>query len=516
MYFSKIHSAQPKLLGADTVDIEIDISNGLYSIVLVGLPDKAVEEAKDRVSAAIKNSGFTPPKQKNQKLVISLAPADLKKSGTVFDVPIAIAYLVASREIIADTNHKLFIGELSLDGKLRPICGVLSVVLYAKQNNFKEIFVPYDNINETKIIDDIIVYGAKNLCEIVNHICGKEKIKITNKDNLDQNKNSTIKIENKTSLFDEIIGVETAKRGLIIAASGGHNISLYGPPGTGKTMLSKAITEIVPDLNKDETIECSCIYSANGHISELIKRPPLRAPHHTSSHISIIGGGNNLKSGEITLAHNGILFMDEFPEFDRRVIDSLRQPLEDKNITISRASGSTKFPAKFILIVSMNPCPCGYYKTNIKQCTCSQNSIQNYRRKISGPIVDRIDIWIEVSKIDYKKLGSDKVCLDIKNKNNLSASTAKDMVDWARKIQIDRYGKLNNELTSEEIKKICTLDKRTREILNKSAEKLKLSTRSYFKIIKLARTIADIEKSEEIKMPHILEALQYRPKDLYN
>jgi magnesium chelatase family protein len=516
VYFSKIHSAQPKLLGADTVDIEIDISNGLYSIVLVGLPDKAVEEAKDRVSAAIKNSGFTPPKQKNQKLVISLAPADLKKSGTVFDVPIAIAYLVASREIVADTNHKLFIGELSLDGKLRPICGVLSVVLYAKQNNFKEVFVPYENINETKIIDDINVYGAKNLCEIINHISGKVKIKITNKDNLDQDKNSTIKTVNKTSLFDEIIGVETAKRGLIIAASGGHNISLYGPPGTGKTMLSKAITEIVPELNKNEKIECSCIYSANGHISELIKNPPFRSPHHTSSHISIIGGGNNLKSGEITLAHNGILFLDEFPEFDRRVIDSLRQPLEEKNITISRASGSTKFPAKFILIVSMNPCPCGYYKTNIKQCTCSQNSIQNYRRKISGPIVDRIDIWIEVSKVDYKKLNPNKNTPDLENKNVLTASQVKNIIERARKIQIDRYGKLNNELTSEEIKNTCELDKKTTEILNKSAEKLKLSARSYFKIIKLSRTIADIEQSEEIKMPHVLEALQYRLKGLYN
>lgn len=515
MYFSKIHSAQPKLLGADAVDVEIDISNGLYSIVLVGLPDKAVEEAKDRVSAAIKNSGFTPPKQKNQKLVISLAPADLKKSGTCFDVPIAIAYLLASREISADTSKKLFIGELSLDGKLRPVCGVLPVVLFAKQNNFKEVFVPWENINETKIIGGVTVYGAKNLSEIVDHICQREKIKITNSDNYKNDNDFNYETKNKILSFDEIVGAEAAKRGLIIAASGGHNISLYGPPGTGKTMLSKAISEIIPELNKDQIIECSCIYSTNGHLSKLVTSPPFRAPHHTSSYVSIIGGGNNLKSGEITLAHNGVLFLDEFPEFDRRVIDSLRQPLEDKNITISRANGSIKFPARFILIVSMNPCPCGYYKTNIKQCVCSQNLIQNYRRKISGPIVDRIDIWIEVSKIDYKKLHPNNCIKYDKAGNILTTAVAKNIVERTRKIQFDRLRKLNNELTSEEIKKICCLDEKTKEILNKSAEKLKLSVRSYFKIIKLARTIADIEQSKEIKMPHILEALQYRPKDLY-
>ncbi|HRY30810.1 MAG TPA: YifB family Mg chelatase-like AAA ATPase [Candidatus Paceibacterota bacterium] len=512
MYFSKVHSAQAKLLGADGVDVEVDITRGLYSIIIVGLPDKAVEEAKDRVSAAIKNSGFIAPKQKNQKLVISLAPADLKKSGTCFDVPIAIAYLLASRDINAATEHRLFIGELSLDGKLRPVCGVLPVVLFAKQRGFKEVFVPAENLSETFIAGGIKVFGAKNLNEIIDHISGKKEIVATNDKNEQNNKIAAPSDKKTEKIFDEIVGAEIAKRGLVIAASGGHNIALYGPPGTGKTMLAKSLPEILPPLNDSESIECSSIYSVNGQLNEpMVGEPPFRAPHHTSSYASIIGGGNNLKSGEITLAHNGVLFLDEFPEFDRRVIDSLRQPLEEKNITVSRAVGTIKFPAKFILIVSMNPCPCGYFKTGIKPCLCSQNSIQNYRRKISGPIVDRIDLWVEVAKVDYKKLcPGEKLPISGRKSNEARLS-----IKTAREIQVKRAGKLNSELAPREIKKFCVLDEKTQNLLNRSAERLDLSARSYYKIIKLARTIADIESSEKIKEPHILEALRYRPKDLY-
>ncbi len=522
MYFSKIYSAQAKLFGANPVDVEVDISNGLHSIVIVGLGDKAVEEARDRVSAAIKNSGFIAPKQKNHKVVISLAPADLKKSGTNFDVPIAIAYLSAAREITVETGGRLFVGELSLDGKLRPVFGILPIVLFAKENNFKEVFVPMDNLAETKIISDIIVYGAKTLREVIDHISGKEKIIATNKNFSEKTGPDIEFISNKNSLtknsaapkpeniFDEIIGAEIAKRGLIIAASGKHNISFYGPPGTGKTMLAKSLSEIIPPLNPHEIQECTCIYSLNDRLTNIIEKPPVRSPHHTSSYVSIIGGGNNLQCGEITLAHNGILFLDEFPEFDRRVIDSLRQPLEEKTITISRTSGKETFPANFILASSMNPCPCGYHKTGIRPCLCTQNSIKNYQRKISGPIIDRIDLWIEVSKIDYKKLSRTH---NVRCDNQISSEIAKNIIIKAREIQLNRCGKLNNELNQKEIKIFCQINEKTKKILELSAKKLNLSVRSYFKILKIARTIADIDGSEKIKEPHILEALQYRQKN---
>lgn len=542
MSFYKIHSAQSKIFNADPVDVEIDISNGLHSFVIVGLAGKSIEESRDRISSAIKNSGYTSPKQKNQKVVISLTPADIRKNGTNFDVPMALAYLIASgqiKDVLCDkklgttTSQKikrLFVGELSLDGKIKPIKGILQTIIYAKNNNFDEVFIPIDNRAESELISGIKIYLCDTLANLVDFISGKNNgVNGCNEQKfVDEHKNPATYNGYKWKhddtelgeLFNQIHGNEIAKRGLLISGSGGHNIAFWGPPGTGKSMLAKSFIEILPNLSEKQIIESNCIYSSLGVLKKPVMQAPFRAPHHTSSYVSIIGGGNNsgsisgnnsiLNIGEITLAHNGVLFMDEFPEFDKRVIDSLRQPIEDKIITISRSNGTETFPCNFILIVAMNPCKCGFFKSGIKKCTCTQNTLQNYRRKISGPIIDRIDIWIEVSKIDHKNI--------LNHKNNLNkineASLYKEKIKSARKIQLDRNGKLNNQLDSKEILKYCQLDIKTKKFLENSAEKLKLSTRSYLKIIKLARTIADIENSEKIKEPHILEALQYRPREI--
>ena len=360
MSVSKIYSAQATLLKAQIIDIEVDLSKGFHSFSVVGLGDKSVEESKDRVSAAIKNSGWKSPKNKNQKVVVSLAPADIKKEGPIFDLPIAVGYLLAAEEIKADTEKRIFIGELSLDGDLRPIKGALPIAQKAKKDGFKEIFLPIQNAEEASNISGITVYGAETLMEIIRHINTKKQ-----KEHAEENKPviehieiTAYKSKKKKKVarevevdFADIKGQESAKRGLEIAAAGGHNIAMYGPPGTGKTMLAKAFTHLLPPLSFDDMLEVTGIYSIGGILSEgLIENPPFRSPHHTASYVSIVGGGANLKPGEITLAHKGVLFMDEFPEFDKKVLESLRQPLEDREVTVSRAKGSVKYPAHFILI----------------------------------------------------------------------------------------------------------------------------------------------------------------------
>lgn len=514
MSFFKVYSAQAELVSAHKIEVEVDISNGLYNFNIVGLGDKAIGEAKDRISSAIKYSGFKSPKQKNQKVVISLAPANKKKVGPSFDLPMAVGYLAASKEILFNPEGKLFVGELSLNGETRRTTGIMQISNFAKQNNFKEIYVPFENVGEASFVENIMIYPVKNLEELVLHLKKEKLIKNYEKNN---NENSKTKIEfsesgqkenfNNTIDLSEIIGQEIAKRALLIAASGKHNIAFYGPPGTGKSMLARAFSGILPNLNKKETMETTSIYSVSGLLkNNLMSKAPFRAPHHTSSYSAIVGGGSNNKPGEITLAHNGILFLDELPEFDKRVINSLRQPLEEKQISISRINEILNYPANFILVAAMNPCPCGYYKTNIKNCVCSPNHIENYQRKISGPIIDRIDLWIEVNNLNQNEI--------LKTKNSLEKSLSleyKNKITTCRKIQYNRNRKLNGELENKEISAF-NLNKESEQLLFQIFEKYKLSMRSFYKIIKVSRTIADLENCQEIKKPHILEAVQFRYK----
>lgn len=517
MSFAKTYSAQVVGLGAKIIDIEVDISKGLNSFSVVGLPDKAVEESKDRVSASIKNSNFTSPKSLNQKTVVSLAPADIKKEGPAFDVAISLAYLLANQEIKFDSKDKLFIGELSLDGKLRKINGILSIVLEAKRKGFKDIFLPKDNAEEASLIKDINIYAIENLSQIINHL--NEKIINKNSTNTKILLEPYEKIETRcidndcfSIDFSDIKGQETAKRGLEIAAAGRHNIAMYGPPGTGKTMLAKAFSEILPPLSFDEILEITSIHSVAGVLKEdVLYKPPVRSPHHTSSYVSLVGGGSIPKPGEVTLAHGGVLFLDEFPEFDKKVIEALREPLEEGEISISRAKGSQTFPANFILIAAMNPCPCGNFGSKTKECICKPTDLLRYQRKISGPIADRIDMWVEVSQIDYDKLSE-------KDSAKKESQKIKEKIIEARKKQKERFDtlkykiKTNSEVEAKDINKLFSLDDETKEILNISAKKLNLSARAYHRIIKLARTIADLDDSENINKSHILEAIQYRPK----
>jgi len=511
MKFAKIYSAQNHLLKPHLVTIEIDLSRGLHSFSVVGLPDKAVEESRDRVSAAIKNSGWKSPKQTNTKIVVSLAPADIKKEGPSFDLPIALGYLLASGNVDFDPEGKMFMGELALDGTVRPVRAVLSYARLARDMGFQEIYVPKENADEAALIENISVFGIEKLSEIISHL-EKPNLIITPTISLEKIRLDSV----YKSDLDDVVGQETAKRGLIIAASGGHNIALYGPPGTGKTMLARALSSILPPLSFKEMLEVTEIHSAAGCLEEtIISMPPVRSPHHTASYASLVGGGNIPKPGEITLAHRGILFMDEFPEFEERVIESLRQPLEDRVISITRANGRAKFPANFILVAALNPCPCGNRNVKEKQCTCSMNQISAYKRKLSGPIIDRIDMWIEVSKVDYENLLRNRV-------NRGETKTARDLVISARTRSRERFKKLNikadlnSSIDHRDIARGTILSNIALSTLNQAAKIHDLSGRGYHRTIKLARTIADIENSEKIEEPHILEALQYRQKHFKN
>jgi magnesium chelatase family protein len=539
MGFAKTYSAQPSVLGARIIDVEVDISKGLNNLTIVGLGDKSVGESRDRVSSAIKNTGYKSPKQCNQKVVISLAPADFKKEGPVFDLAMAIAYLTANEEISFDPEKKIFLGELSLDGNLRKISGVLPAVAEAKKKGFTEIYLPKENAREAALISDILIYGADTLEEVITHLSllnNKEEVEDPEFFEADEMKGEVLKnrfhknlqkisVQAKTKIalldeeneidFSDVVGQESAKRGLEIAAAGGHNIAMYGPPGTGKTMLAKAFSGILPPLSFDEIIEITGIHSVAGTLKgDLVSQPPIRAPHHTASYVSLVGGGTIPKPGEVTLAHRGVLFLDEFPEFDKKVLETLRQPLEEREISISRARGSITFPANFILIAAMNPCPCGNYGSKTKECICRAVDLLKYQRKISGPIMDRIDMWVEVSQINHADLSGRKSDNQIKNNPKIRARISKArLMQQERFLKLKRKVKTNSEMSSKDISNLIDLSKEVKDILDRSAVKLGLSARAYHRVIKLARTIADLEQKKEIELSHILEALQYRPKN---
>ena len=512
MKFAKVYAAQPEYLRGTIVTVEIDISRGLHSFAIVGMASKAVDEARDRVGSALKNSGFESPKSKNEKIVVSLAPAELKKDGAYYDVAIALGYLLANGSIKFNPENKVFLGELSLDGNIRPLSGILPIVQSAAESGFTEIFIPTKNAKEAALVEGITVYPVRTLHELILHINTLEE----NTRPLSPQSPTEIPEGriNPVTDFKDVQGQELAKRGLEIAAAGGHNVCMFGPPGTGKTMLARAFSSILPALSRDHILEVTGIHSIAGNIRnlEVMSEPPLRTPHHTSSYVAVVGGGTNPRPGEITLAHRGVLFLDEFPEFDKKVLESLRQPLEDKVITISRAKGTVHFPADIILLAAMNPCPCGFYGSENGMCVCSASDLARYQKKISGPIIDRIDMWLPVEHIEYQDL----TYHDGRTEQESSEEIQK-RVHQARSLQYERSQKfgevnhLNAHLSSRHLQQM-QLAPEVHEILTESAHRMNLSPRSYHRVIKLARTIADLAHAEEIEIPHILEALQYRPQ----
>lgn len=502
---NRVRSSAVVGIKAYEVWVETDVVNSLPAVSIVGLPDTSVTEARDRVKSAIKNSGYTFP---SKKVVINLAPADLKKVGTSFDLPIAIGILT-EEEVLTQEQvfNYAFIGELSLDGRIRAVPGVLPLVLGLKKAGVKNVFVPIENAQEAALNGEVNVYGAEHLTDVVNHFSQNklEPVCVDIEKYLSQHKKLTYSYD-----FKDVKGQKKAKRALEIAAAGGHNIIMTGSPGSGKTLMAKCFASILPPLELEEALELTKIYSICGLLSSdepLILNRPFRAVHHTASANGIIGGGTVPKPGEITLAHRGVLFLDEMVEFPRSVLEVLRQPLEDGEIVISRAKHSIKYPAKFMLLGAMNPCPCGYFGDKEKPCTCSDFQISRYNSKLSGPLLDRIDIQIKVQRLTAEEL------LNSNNEEEAS-ETIRQRVVKARKVQAKRYKNekilTNSELNAELIKKYCSLDNKSQELMKIAVVKYKLTGRKYDRIIKLARTIADLDDSENITQNHILQALQYK------
>ncbi len=500
---AKVHAAAIIGLEGAIVEVEVDTARGLPSFKIVGLPDTAVQESRERVQAAVKNAGLIFPRQ---RVTVNLAPAALRKEGPAYDLPIAIGTLAASEQIAPEwLEGALAVGELSLDGSVRHIRGVLPMAALAREMGFRRLFVPEEDAAEAALIPEVEVVPVASLTTLVNHLSGV--VPIPAHVNTHSPNGSTYDGPD----FEDIKGQEHAKRALEVAAAGGHNLLMAGPPGAGKTLLARALPSILPEMTVDEALDVTRIYSVADLLPEempMIHVRPFRSPHHTISNAGLVGGGNWPRPGEISLAHRGVLFLDELPEFGMRVLEVLRQPMEDKVVTISRARGSSSFPANFMLVGAMNPCPCGYYGDALRECTCSMATVTRYQKRISGPLLDRIDIHVEVPRVDFDKLSDDRL--------GEPSDFVRGRVEAARAIQRQRFSgteiTCNADMGPGDVLRYCKLDEAGRVLVRQAMQQLQLSARAYHRVLKLARTIADLEGVDEIQTSHLAEGLQYRPR----